>query len=312
MIGGSARLLLLLSLLQSRRDWSGAELAARLDVTPRTLRRDVDRLRTLGYPVVATPGVAGGYRLGAGGTLPPLLLDDDEAVAVALSLSTAATGGVAGIAETAVRALAKVDRLLPPRLRERVAAVRASTVPLPPAGPTVDATVLTTIAGCCRDSEGLRFGYTRADATTSARTVEPHRLVHTGRRWYLMARDGTEWRTFRVDRMASVEPTGRRFVPHTDAPDPAAYVSAAVSAAPYPYRARIRMHAPASVISERVPPTVAVVEPLDADSCLLTTGAYSLDALAVHLATLDVDFTVLDPPALAERLHRLSERLSRA
>jgi predicted DNA-binding transcriptional regulator YafY len=353
----AARLLHLLSLLQSRRDWVGDELAGRLGVTTRTIRRDVDRLRGLGYPVRAAPGVAGGYRLGAGGALPPLLLDDDEAVAVAVGLRTAAGGTVAGMEETSVRALAKLEQVLPPRLRERVAAVQGSTVPLLAGGPTVDAGALATIAAACRDSVGLHFEYVRDGAESSStlapptrarRTVEPHRLVHTGRRWYLVARDPDRavaggidhplhpqnpdqhshpdqhslpdqhshrehdgWRTFRVDRMVDVRSTDRRFIPR-DPPDAATFVSTSVSSAPYRHQARVRMHAPAAVVAARVPPTVGLVERVDDNTCVLTTGSNSLDSLAVHLAAIGVDFTVLAPPELAERVHTLGERLLRA
>src|SRR5687767_9354023 len=196
----SARLLRLLSLLQTRRDWSGAELAERLEITPRTVRRDIDRLRGLGYPVLASAGTAG-YRLGAGADLPPLLLDDDEAVAVAVGLRTAAGGSVAGIKETSVRALAKLEQVLPSRLRHRVNALWTSTVPVPGDGPTVNPEVLTAIAGACRDHQRLRFDYRDHSGAGSVRTVEPHRLVCWGRRWYLLAwdTDRQEWRSFRAD-----------------------------------------------------------------------------------------------------------------
>src|SRR5579862_7093394 len=183
MLQTSARLLRLLSLFQAQRYWSGAELSVRLDVTGRTLRRDVDRLRSLGYPVHSTSGVAGGYQLGAGATLPPLLLDDDEAVAVALGLRTSAVGGVSGLEEASVRALLKLEQVLPPRLRGRVAAVHGFVVPLQGHGPSVDAERLSIIANSCRDHECIRFTYHDRKGAPSVRTVEPHRLVHTGYRW---------------------------------------------------------------------------------------------------------------------------------
>src|ERR687887_2848173 len=215
MLETSARLLRLLSLLQAHREWSGADLADRLGVTPRTVRRDVDRLRELGYPVNASPGTGGGYRLGAGAELPPLLLDDDEAVAVAIGLRTAAGGSVAGIEETSVRALAKLEQVLPAHLRRRVNALQAFTVPAPGTGPTVDAGVLATIASACRDHEGLRFAYQSHDGSSTRRRVEPHRLVHLGWRWYLLAfdLDRDEWRTFRVDRIGRPLSAGARFTP---------------------------------------------------------------------------------------------------
>jgi predicted DNA-binding transcriptional regulator YafY len=316
-LNASARLLRLLSLLQARRQWTATELAERLRITDRTVRRDVERLRSLGYPVHATSGVAGGYRLGAGGALPPLLLDDNEAVAVAVGLRSAAAGSVAGIEEMSVRALAKLEQVLPPRLRQRIAAFTTSTVMMSVGAPAVAADTLTTIACACRDAERLRFDYRDRHGTCGQRTIEPHRLVHTGRRWYLVAYDleRGDWRTFRVDRIAPLLTTGPRFTPR-DAPEATAYVAEAVTTAPYRYRARVRLHAPAATIAEIVPPTVATLDPIDAHSCVLTTGSDSLDMLALHLALhlglIDVNFEVLDPPELVDRLHALADRLGRA
>jgi predicted DNA-binding transcriptional regulator YafY len=308
----SARLLRLLSLLEVRPEWSGADLAARLHVTPRTLRRDVAKLRSLGYPVHAQPGVAGGYRLGPGAALPPLLLDDDEAVAVALSLRTAAAHAVTGIGEASVRALTKLEQVLPARLRERAAAISAATVPLIGPGPAVDAGTLTTIARGCRNHERLEFGYRRHDGGVDSRVVEPHRLVQAGYRWYLVARDvgRDDWRTFRADRIDKPGLTGVRFVPR-DPPDAAAFVARAVTTAPYRYQARVLVRAPAEVVAERVPPSVGVLEPAD-DGCILSSGADSLDMLAFHIAALDLDFTVLEPPELIERAATLAARLASA
>jgi predicted DNA-binding transcriptional regulator YafY len=313
MLDTSARLLRLLSVLGSRPDWPGAELADQLGVSTRTLRRDVQRLRDLGYPVHASPGVAGGYRLGAGAKLPPLLLDDDEAVAVAVSLRTAASHTVTGIEETSLRALAKLEQVLPARLRERTAALQQATVALPSLAPTVDPAALAVIAGACRRPQRLAFRYTDRDGASTRRAVEPHRLVHTGRRWYLVARDldRAEWRSFRVDRMSALEATGVRFDP-SDPPDAAAFVANAVTTAPYRYHARVVVRAPAPVIAERVPPTVGALEPAGPDSCLLTAGSDSLDALGLHLGMLDADFRVLAPPELIERLRELAGRLARA
>src|SRR5437868_10156968 len=203
MLETSARLLRLLGLLQTRRDWTSAELATRLDVTTRTIRNDMARLRALGYPIEARPGVAGGYRLGAGGALPPLLLSDEEAVAVAIGLRTAAGGSVAGIEEASVRALAKLQQVLPARLRRRVSAFQSYALQVPLAGPQVDPDVLTVIAAACRDHERLRFDYTAHSGTVSRRSVEPYRLVNDRRRWYLVAwdTDRHDWRTFRADRI---------------------------------------------------------------------------------------------------------------
>ena len=221
MLETSARLLRLLSLLQTRRDWTSAELATRLGVTTRTIRNDVDRLARLGYPVEARPGVAGGYRLGAGGTLPPLLLDDEEAVAIAIGLRTAASGSIAGIEETSVRALAKLQQVLPSRLRHRVSAFQSHMLPMPSPGPQVDPDVLTVIASACRDHERLRFDYRTHSGAASQRSVEPYRLINDRRRWYLVAWDVDRdaWRTFRVDRIDPRTPTGPRFTPRALPPD---------------------------------------------------------------------------------------------
>ncbi len=316
MLETSARLLRLLSLLQAHRDWSGADLADRLGVTTRTIRRDVDRLRELGYPVDAAPGVAGGYRLGAGAVLPPLLLDDDEAVAIAIGLSTAAGGTVAGIEETSLRALAKLEQVLPSRLRHRVNALQSITVPLSaPAGPTVDPALLTAIAAACRAKEGVRFGYAGHEGTTGTKRVEPYRLVHTGRRWYLLAFDTgrDDWRTFRVDRIEAPLSPGPRFIPRAlPAEDISAYVSQAVSSAPYRYQARILMRAPIEVVAERSSPAAEHLEAIDEHSCMLFTGSHSLDGLLVFLGLKGIDFQVLDPPELIEHVRVLAERLTRA
>ena len=306
----AGRLLHLLSLLQSRSDWTGGDLAERLGVTGRTVRRDVNRLRALGYPVEAAPGVAGGYRLGVGARLPPLLLDDDEAVAVALGLGTAAGGTVTGLEEAAVAALAKLEQVLPDRLRHRVRAVQAATVPLRPAGPEVPASTLVTLAQACRGRERLRFDYTDGRGVTTERAVEPFRLVPTGRRWYLVARDVRRdaWRTFRVDRIAEPQATGHRFT-LVDPPDAAALVSSSVAVAPYAHRAVVRVGAPAEAVKAVVPPTVGVVEPAGAASCLLRTGGDELDVILGHLVLLGHEFEVLEPPALRERAVALGRRL---
>ncbi|NVI91730.1 YafY family protein [Actinomadura sp. BRA 177] len=268
MLEVSARLLRLLSLLQTRRDWTGPELAERLGVSARTVRYDIGKLRALGYPVHAAPGTAGGYRLGAGAALPPLLLDDEEAVAVAVSLRTAAGGTVTGIEETCVRALAKLEQVLPSRLRRRVGALHGYTTPLAPAGPTVAAGTLAAIAAACRDHRRLRFGYRRHDGSGTDRDVEPYRLVHTGRRWYLVGWDTVrdDWRTFRVDRLALRVPEGPRFAPR--AAPPADLVPRGVDAALARHRARVTVRAPAAEITARVPASV-LVEPLDEGACVV-------------------------------------------
>jgi predicted DNA-binding transcriptional regulator YafY len=315
MLNTSARLLRLLSLLQSRRYWAGSELAEELEVTARTLRRDVDRLRSLGYPVNSTSGIAGGYRLGAGAALPPLLLDDDEAVAVSVGLRTAAGGTVEGMEEAAVRALAKLEQVLPSRLRRRVAALHSFIVPLANGGPTVNATSLSTIAGACRDRERLRFRYRSQNGAESQRNVEPSGLVHTGRRWYLVAWDvGREdWRTFRVDRIQAKISTSIRFVPR-EPPDQdlAKFVSRSVASAPYPFQGRVILHAPIEQMAERVSPRAGFLQAIDAHSCELRTGAPSLDTLAAWVAVLGVDFEVREPPELFEHMKNLADRLGRA
>ena len=315
MLETSARLLTLLSLLQARRDWTGPELAERLEVGVRTVRRDVDRLRRLGYPVQATPGVAGGYRLGAGASLPPLLLDEEEAVAVAVGLRAAASGGVAGIEETSVRAMAKLEQVLPSRLRRRVNAVGSATVPYPRYGPVVDPEVLAVIAAGCRDEERLRFRYRNHDGKASRRMVEPHRLVHTGRRWYLVAWDADreDWRTFRVDRIDPPLSTDRRFAPRDPpAKDIAAYVSRAVSSARDRYQARVILHAPLAEVAGRVPHEAGTLEAIDEQTCLLLTGSDWLGGLAVYVADIGVDFEILEPPEFTTRVRELADRFGRA
>jgi predicted DNA-binding transcriptional regulator YafY len=314
MLQTSARLLRLLSLLQARADWSGPELADRLGVTTRTIRNDVERLRSLGYPVGATPGVGGGYRLGAGAALPPLLLDDDEAVAVAVGLRTAANGTVTGIQETSVRALAKLEQVLPSRLRHRVNALHTATVQLPVSGPTVDPEVLTAIAGACRDRQRLRFDYRDHGGAAGVRTVEPHRLVHDRGRWYLVAWDvdRQEWRTFRADRVRPRTPTGPRFAPR-DPPDGdvATYLLRGVGAATWRYRARVTVHAPAATVAARVPPAVRV-EAVDEHTSIVSVGSDTPRMLAVYLGMLDLDFEVGEAPELVEQLRTLADRYLRA
>jgi predicted DNA-binding transcriptional regulator YafY len=305
----SARLLRLLSLLQSRRDWSGTDLADRLEVDVRTVRRDVDRLRQLGYPVHSVSGPAGGYRLGAGARLPPLLLDDDEAVAVAVALRTAPEG-VAGIQDASARALAKLDQVLPPRLQGRLRAVGSATVRVPhdKAVPAVDPSALARVAAACRDRVHLRFDYAAHDGTESSRLVEPHRLVTWGPRWYLLAwdLDRDAWRTFRLDRIG-VRATGDPFEPRPlPEGDAAAYVARGASSAAWRWRARVEVAAPAEVVVAKVNPAVGVVEAVGATSCVLSTGAESLDELAAHLGRLGVGFRVTEPPELVAHLRGLA------
>lgn len=311
----SSRLLELLSLLQARRDWPGGELASRLQVSGRTVRRDVDRLRRLGYPVESITGPAGGYRLRAGTAMPPLLLDDDEAIAIAVGLRTAARSSVTGIEETAVRALVKLEQVLPAPLRRRVAALGSATVASPAPGPTVDPQALTAIAACCRDSERLRFRYERRDGEVSRREVEPHSLVNHGRRWYLVAWDRRreDWRTFRVDRLSRPSSTGVRVAPRAlPTKDAVAYVERSITSAPSRFEARLKLRAPLDEVRPRVPAHWGSLEPVDEESCEFRTGDDNLGWLALRVAMLDVEFEVTDPPELREELGALASRLSRA
>lgn len=316
MLETSARLLRLLSLLQTHRDWPGPELADRLGVTTRTLRRDVDKLRGLGYPVHAAPGVAGGYRLGAGAQLPPLLLDDEEAVAVAVSLRTAAGGSVEGITESSIRALMKLEQVLPARLRGRVQALQSVTVSLRGPNPSaVDPDVLMAVANACRDHQCLRFDYRDHDGVRTTRRTEPHTLIHTGWRWYLLAWDvdRAAWRNFRLDRLTPKTPTGPRFTPREPPSDDVrSFASWSVSTAAYRYQALARFHAPAEELARLTPPTSVQIEPEGGGTCLVRTGANSLDALAVHLTLIGVDFDILGPPELVDRAQRLATRLGHA
>lgn len=311
----SSRLLELLSLLQGRRDWPGNELADRLEVSGRTIRRDIERLRQLGYPVESLTGPAGGYRLRAGSAMPPLLLDDDEAIAIAVGLRTAARASVAGIEETAVRALVKLEQVLPAHLRRRVGALGSATFTLPVAGPTVDPRHLTAIAAACRDFECLRFGYRSRDGTNSRREVEPHSLVNLGRRWYLVAWDRRrdDWRTFRIDRVAKPASTGVRFnARRLPAKDAATYVEQSITGAPNRFEALVTLHASAEEIRSRVPAHWGAVEPIDAHTCQYRTGDDDLRWLALRIAMLGVDFEVHEPAELVEHLQALAFRLGRA
>jgi predicted DNA-binding transcriptional regulator YafY len=311
----SSRLLTLLSLLQARRDWTGHELAERLGVSGRTVRRDVDRLRELGYPIDAVSGPAGGYRLRAGAAMPPLLLDDDEAVAIAVGLRTAAGAAITGIEETSVRALVKLEQILPAHLRRRVSALGSATYTLQAGGPMVDPQHLTVIAAACRDSERLRFAYRSRDETDSRREVEPHSLVNFGRRWYLVAWDRRreDWRTFRLDRLTRPASTGVRFAPRElPAKDAAAYIEQRITGAPNRFDARVVLHVPADRIKSRVPAHWGTLTPVDDERCEFRTGDDDLGWLALRIAMLGVDFEVLEPPELVEHLRALGARLSRA
>jgi predicted DNA-binding transcriptional regulator YafY len=310
----STRLLQLLAMLQARRDWSGKDLASGLEVSTRTIRTDIERLRGLGYPVDATPGVGGGYRLGQGTTMPPLLLDDEEVVAVAVGLRTTTASGVTGIEEASLRALVKLEQLMPSRLRHRIDAMRTATVSVPGTGPTVDSAVLGAIAAAIRASERLRFTYVDHQGKQTARRVEPERLVVWGSRWYLLAWDvdRNDWRIFRVDRITPKTPSGPRFKPRTLTSDEAAsYVQRSAGTATWRYRARIRLHTPADQARALLPLAISV-SPDGPDHCIIEVGSDTPHQLALYIGLLDVDFEILDPPDLAEAFIRLAERYQRA
>jgi predicted DNA-binding transcriptional regulator YafY len=315
MANTSARMLRLLSLLQTYRYWPGPELALRLEVSDRTLRRDVDRLRELGYPVEAARGVAGGYQLRAGTAMPPLLLDDDEAVAIAIGLRTAAAGAVAGFEETSVRALAKVIQLLPPRLRRRIDALRAVTDPAVfGGGPTVDPTALTTIALACRGEERLRFSYTPKGGDAARRHVEPHRLVSIGRRWYLLAwdLDRGDWRSFRVDRLGAPEPTGARFRPREiPGGDPVAWLRSRMTAMRAQYEVSVVIEASGDAVGGFVG-SWGTVEPLDGrEACRLRMSVDDLSWPVMVIGGIGAPFTIENPPELRDRARFVAETLLR-
>jgi len=308
--GTTERVLTLLGLLQQRQVRTGTELARRLGVTPRTVRRDVERLRTLGYPVHASQGVGGGYQLGAGQHLPPLLFDDEEAIATAVSLLAGAGGAVAGAGEAALRALTKLDQVLPLRLRHDVRALAGSVESFGDGGRApVDPDLLMTLARACRDEVEAGFGYPSGDEVRRRR-VEPYRLVASDRRWYLFGydldRDG--WRTFRVDRMTEVATRTWHFRPRA-APDAAAYVQEGVASRVYRHQARFLVHAPADTVRTQVPASAAVVRPRGDGRCELHSGAGTLDFLLLHVLLLGHDFEVLEPPELAARCRALAGRL---
>ncbi|WP_353943126.1 YafY family protein [Streptomyces sp. HUAS MG91] len=313
-----ARLLQLLSLLQTPREWPGGELADRLGVSRRTVRRDIDRLRDLGYPVQATLGADGGYRLVAGKALPPLVLDDEEAVAIAVGLRAGAGHAVEGVEEASVRALAKLEQVLPGRLRHRVATLQAATLPLTSGdGATIAPGTLTVIASATAGTERLRFHYRAADGSETRRLVEPCRLVSTGRRWYLVAYDidRAAWRTFRVDRLTEPFATGARFAPR-EVPDgdAAAFVRRSVSSrGAVPYELDVEFSAPAEVVAERIPAAVGPLETLPGGSGCRLRGSVpdAVEWMAVRLGMTGLDFRVRGPEELISAVRELGERMVR-
>jgi predicted DNA-binding transcriptional regulator YafY len=315
MASTGARILALLALLESRRYWPGTELADRLEVSPRTLRRDIERLRDLGYPVEAARGVGGGYQLGTGTALPPLVLDDDEAVALVVGLHTAADSPVAGIAESSVRALAKTLSLMPPQLRHRADALRLATVPgtWRGSGAAIAPEVLDVTARACRDEVRIAFSYTARDGAATDRYAEPYRLVVLSRRWYLLAFDidRDDWRTFRLDRIEAARATVGRFEPRAAPDDPAAFVRGSIERMPRAYEVLVEVSSPAAAVDERIG-RWSTVEAVDDARCRVRMTADDLDWPMLALAQLDTDFSVVAPPELVDRIRTLATRFADA
>ncbi|MFD0783019.1 helix-turn-helix transcriptional regulator [Micromonospora azadirachtae] len=314
----SARLLALLSLLQTRRDWSGTVLADRLDISLRTVRRDVDRLRELGYPIAAVKGPDGGYRLGAGTELPPLLFNDDQAVALTIALQASATTLGSGLAESAERALNTIRQVMPSRLRHRIAALDVTAVQRPttrPAAP-VDTGVLLTVSAAVRAREVLRFDY-GSDDTKPPRRAEPHHVITWDGRWYLVAwdLDRDDWRTFRVDRINPRTPTGPRFQPRAlPATDVATYVTGAFrgcgdASGNWPCQGTVLLDLPAATVALYT--RDGLVEPITPDRCRLTLGSWSWTSLAAAIARYDADIEVIGPDELTEAFAHLARRFTR-
>lgn len=303
----------MLSLLQSRRDWPGETLARRLEVSARTVRRDVDRLRELGYPVETTHGPGAGYRLGAGSDLPPLLFDEEQAVAVAIALQTAATG-ISGVEESALRALATVRQVMPARLRRRVDALEVTRLASGRGSPNVAAERLLVVGSAVRDREVLRFGYTAKDGRETMRRVEPHRLVSWGRRWYVVSWDleRADWRSFRVDRLVPKTPTGPRFTPRDLSDEQVEQMLRPQSQEPvWPVRGTVLMHAPVEEVARWLPPYQGTVTARDEHTCLVELGSWTYGALVGWLLLFESDFEVVAPPELRDAVATTRERLAR-
>lgn len=314
MLDTSARLLRLLSVLQTRRFWSGTDLAEQLEVTPRTLRRDVDRLRSLGYAIEAISGPGGGYQLGKGAAMPPLLLDDEEAIAMAVALRSA-TDSFAGLRETGLRALVKLEQLLPARLRRRLSAVDAMTVSVHARPAELAPDLLTVLAGACNDNERLAFAYEDRAGNATTRNVEPHRLAHAHEHvWYLVAFDvdREDWRTFRVDRIRGEPKAKGRFVPRPPPQDVADYVANSISYAPFTFRARVRLQGAAHKLAAKIPAWAGVLEPETATTSILRCGANTLDGLVIRLVLCGAEFELLEPAELAPQIRAVLERVHRA
>jgi predicted DNA-binding transcriptional regulator YafY len=304
------RLLRLLGLLEGRIDWTADELSTRLEVTTRTIRRDITRLRDLGYPVEAVAGPGGGYRLGAGGKLPPLLLDDDEALIVALGLRVAANAAVGGLEDASLSALSKLEHVLPPRLRTRLEDISVATVSMGSGAARIDPAALATTAAATRARGRIRFDYTDAEGRQSRRHAEPLRLVHTGRRWYLVAfdLDRADWRTFRLDRVSEPVATGIRSAKRKE-PDPVELVQRGIAVDAWNQRATIVLHVPAGRASASIPPTIGAIQPIDDQTSRLETGADEMIWLAHYLLGLPFAFTVEEPDELKRELSAIGARL---
>jgi len=315
MLQASARLIRLLTLLQARSSWAGVELAERLEVTPRTLRRDVDRLRSLGYPVDGSTGVAGGYRLGAGAALPPLSLDEDEATAVFVGLHAAAGSGVTGAGSSAMRALSKLERVLPARLRKNLRTLRSSVLELSDRPRHLSLANVSSLAGACSERLVTRIAYVARDGVKTDRLVEPFRLVRVGALWYLVAWDPSkaEWRTFRLDRIARVTPQREHFKARpSPGHDLVEYVTKSLSSTAHAHRAKVLLRAPLDEVRPRVGPHDGLFVGVSDTTCTLELGAPTLDVLAARIIWLGIDFEVITSDALRLHLRKLEARLARA
>ena len=308
----TSRVLRLIGLLQSRPTWTGPELAERLDVTTRTVRRDIDRLRALGYPVRAGQGVGGGYQLGSGTALPPLLLDDEEAVAVAVSLRLAAGGTVAGLGEPAMRTLGKLENVLPARLRASVEAVSHATVTLGRRDQLVEGAVVALLARAARAFHEVRFDYAAASGEETSRRAEPYRLVATTSRWYLLAwdLDRGDWRSFRLDRVSEVRESTFTFRPR-EAPDAAEHVREGLTRGPQGVDVVLDLDAPLDVVADALPTGVGELFALG-DRCELRFSAWDVPSAAARLAWLPWEFRIVSPVDLGAEVAALAARLAGA
>ncbi len=313
MLTTSSRLLRLLTLLQGRRDWSGRGLSEALSVDVRTIRRDIDRLRELGYRIDASAGQGGGYRLGAGPNLPPVLLSDAEAVTVMLALRAAAHS-MAGMDASIAGLLAKLENLLPTRLQPQLRAVNAVAHVLPAAGALAEIEALALIATACRDHRRLRMRYSDRQGRETQREVEPLQLILAGRRWYLIAWDRRrdDWRSFRIDRVSDPELLPAKFEPRTLPEAPATFIAKALASAPSRYSLRLRLSGRYEDLVDVVPGWCGLLEPLDEHSCSLRAGAETLAGLATALLFIGKDFQLIDDPPWRGELQALLAKVTAA